>query len=164
MKTGRAILAGATGGLVMTVLAWIARQASLDLNAEMMLGTMVVSPPGGTAWLVGFAMHMMLSVLIALIYAWGFEHVTHRAGVGIGLAFALVHIVIGGVVMAMIPAVHPMIPEQMPAPGAFLMNMGAAFTAFFVIEHLLYGAVVGGMYGAVENARRANLTEPSMIS
>lgn len=164
MKIGRAILAGAIGGFVMTILAWAARQSGMDLNAEMMLGTMVVSPPGGAAWLAGFAMHMMLSILIALIYAWGFEHVTHRAGVGIGLGFALVHIVIGGAVMAMIPALHPMIPEQMPAPGAFLMNMGAAFTAFFVVEHLLYGAVVGGVYGAVENPRRAGMNEARTIS
>ncbi len=164
MKTGRAILAGAIGGVVMTALAWTARQLGMDLNAEMMLGTMLVSPPGGAAWLVGFVMHMMLSVLIALIYAWGFERVTHRAGVGIGLAFALVHVVIGGMVMAMIPAVHPMIPEQMPAPGAFLMNMGAAFTALFVVEHLLFGAVVGGMYGAVENPRRVGTSVPGTVS
>ena len=141
----------------MTVLAWLVRQLGIDMNAEMMLGTMFVSPAGSTAWLAGFAVHMMISVLIALIYAWGFEHVTHRSGVGIGLAFAVVHVIIAGMVMGMIPAMHPMIPEMMPAPGAFLANMGGTFVALFIVEHLLYGAVVGAMYGPVEHPRSDEL-------
>jgi hypothetical protein len=153
MNAGRAIVAGLAGGVVMTVLAWVVRQLGIDMNGEMMLGTMLVSPPGGTAWLVGFGLHMILSAVIALAYAWGFEQVAHRSGALIGLAFAVVHVVIAGVVMAMIPAMHPMIPEQMPAPGAFLANMGGAFVAFFIVEHLLYGAVVGALYGPVEHPR-----------
>jgi hypothetical protein len=164
MKVGRAILAGLVGGFVMTVLAWVVRQLGIDMNAEMMLGTMLVAPPSGTAWLIGFALHMMLSALIALAYAWGFEQLAHRSGVGIGLAFAVVHVIIAGVVMGMIPAMHPMIPGQMPPPGAFLANMGGTFVALFVVEHLLYGAVVGGMYGPVEHPRsdalRARPTTP----
>lgn len=154
MKAGRAIIAGLAGGLLMTVLAWVVRQLGIDMNGEMMLGTMLVSPPSGTAWIVGFVLHMILSALIALAYGWGFEQVAHRSGVGIGLAFAVVHIVIAGVVMAMIPAMHPMIPEQMPAPGPFLANMGGVFVGFFIAEHLAYGAVVGALYGPVEHPRR----------
>ncbi len=152
MRVGKAIIGGVVGGLAMTVLAWTARQAGIEMNGEMMLGTMV-SAPGTTAWLIGLLMHLMLSVLIALIYAVGFEHVTHRAGVAVGLGFAVIHVTIAGIVMAMIPAIHPMIPEQMPAPGAFLGNMGAIFVALFVLEHLLFGAIVGGMYGPVVRPR-----------
>jgi hypothetical protein len=111
----------------------------------------VSSSPGATTWVIGLVIHLMISALIALIYAWGFERVTHRAGVLIGLGFAVIHVVIAGVVMAIIPAMHPMIPEQMPAPGAFMTNMGGTFVALFVIEHLLYGAIVGAMYGPVEH-------------
>ncbi|MGH7531479.1 MAG: hypothetical protein ACREMN_13950, partial [Gemmatimonadales bacterium] len=57
-----------------------------------------------------------------------------------------IHIVIAGMVMGTFPAMHPMIPEQMPAPGAFLSAMGGTFVAIFVLEHLLYGGIVGGMY------------------
>lgn len=158
MKIGKAIVAGLAGGLAMTVLAWVARQTGLTLNAEMMLGTMTGNAPGMTTWMIGFVMHLMLSALIALLYAVGFERVTHRAGVGVGLAFAVVHIIIGGIVMGMIPGVHPMIPEQMPAPGPFLINMGGAFVAFFVAEHLMFGAIVGALYGPVSsrNAQAAS--------
>ncbi|MBA3657860.1 MAG: hypothetical protein H0W69_10970 [Gemmatimonadaceae bacterium] len=152
MKVGKALIAGIVGGAAMTTLAWLARQMGIDINAEMMLGTMV-SPPGTGAWLIGFAMHMMLSVVIALIYAWGFERVTHRAGAVVGLGFAVIHVIIAGIVMGMIPAIHPMIPEQMPAPGAFLANMGTTFVAVFVLEHLVYGTIVGALYGPVVSER-----------
>jgi hypothetical protein len=152
MKAGRAIVAGLVGGLAMTVLAWLVRQTGLQMNAEMMLGSMVSSSPGLTTWLIGFVMHLVISALIALAYAWGFERVTHRAGTAAGLGFAVIHVAIAGVVMAMVPAIHPMIPEQMPAPGAFLANMGATMAALFVIEHLLYGGIVGAMYGPVRHA------------
>ena len=152
-------MAGLVGGIAMTAVGWVARRLGMEMNAEMMLGTMMVAP-GLTAWLLGFMMHLVISALIALVYAWGFEHVTHRAGLAVGLGFAVIHVVIAGMVMAMIPAIHPMIPEQMPAPGAFLTNMGAAFTALFVIEHLLYGAIVGAVYGTVAFPRPVRATTP----
>ncbi len=152
MKAGKALVAGIIGGVAMTLLAWLARQMGIGMDAEMMLGTMV-SSPGNAAWLIGFAMHMMLSVAIAFIYAWGFERVTHRAGAVVGLGFAVIHVFLAGMVMGMIPAMHPMIPEQMPAPGAFMANMGTTFVALFVIEHLMFGTIVGAMYGPVVSAR-----------
>ena len=152
MKVGKAVSAGLAGGGAMTALAWLVRQMGIDMNAEMMLGTMV-SSPGSAAWLIGFVMHMMLSVAIAFIYAWGFERVTHRAGAVVGLGFAVIHVILAGMVMGIIPAMHPMIPEQMPAPGAFMANMGTTFVALFVIEHLMFGTIVGAMYGPVVSAR-----------
>jgi len=151
MKTGRAIVAGLVGGVAMTVFAWLVRQAGLDMNAEAMLGSMMSNAPGLATWLIGFMMHLVISALVALLYAWGFEHVTHRAGAAVGLGFAVIHVIIAGIVMAMIPAMHPLIPERMPAPGAFMAKMGATFVALFVIEHLLYGTIVGAMYGPVEH-------------
>jgi hypothetical protein len=153
MKMGRAFFAGAVGGVAMTALGWVARQIGLQMNGEMMLGTMVSRSPGGAAWLIGFAIHLTLSLLIALPYAWGFERVTHRAGATVGLGFAIIHLIIAGLMMAIMPAVHPMIPEQMPAPGAFLANMGPPFVALFVIEHLIYGTIVGALYGPVLHLR-----------
>jgi len=152
MNVRKALIAGIVGGVAVTALAWFVRQMKIDLNTEMMLGTMV-SSPGTAAWLIGFAMHIMVSALIALAYAWGFERVTHRAGVVVGLGFAVIHIIIAGLVMGIIPGMHPMIPEQMPAPGAFMANMGTTLVALFVIEHLIYGAIVGALYGPVVSAR-----------
>lgn len=150
MRAGRAVLAGVAGGIAMTTLAWVVRQTGMDVNPEIMFGTMIATADGG-AWLAGFAMHIVLSIVIALIYAWGFERVAHRAGIVVGLGFAVIHIIAAGLVMAMLPAIHPMIPEIMPAPGAFMSGMGAMGVGFFLLEHLLYGAIVGGVYGTVQH-------------
>lgn len=72
-----------------------------------MQGTMLGLEPGTTAWIVGFIMHLMISGLIALVYAAGFEYITHRAGWIMGVAFSIVHVLIGGIVMGMVPAMHP---------------------------------------------------------
>ncbi|MEW5916786.1 MAG: hypothetical protein AB1762_10285 [Gemmatimonadota bacterium] len=153
MRLGKAIYAGLAGGIAMSILGFLARAGGMQLDAEMMLGTMLGSAPSSGTWAVGLVIHLMISAVIALAYAAGFEYVTHRASAGLGAAFSLIHIVVAGMFMAMMPALHPMIPEQMPAPGAFLVNMGAAHTTLFVVEHLMYGAIVGGMYGAVLHPR-----------
>lgn len=157
MKIGRAVVAGLAGAMAMTILAWIVRLTGIEFNSEMMLGTMTNRPPDGVTWTIGLMMHLILSVVIALIYAWGFEHWTHRAGAKVGTGFALIHIVFAAMAMMMIPMIHPMIPEKMPAPGAFMMNMGGIFVALFFIEHLLYGSIVGATYGAVVHPRESDV-------
>ncbi len=149
MNTGRAFGAGVVGGVVMTILMWMARTfMGMHMNLSMMEGTMLVQPPGPTAWIVGFIMHLIISGLIALLYAWAFEHVTHRAGAAVGAGFGLIHAVIAGFAMGMVPAIHPLIPQMMPAPGAFLSNIPGGVIALFVL-HLVYGAVVGAIYARV---------------
>ena len=149
MNSGRAFVAGVVGGAVMTAITWMARTfMGMPMNLEMMEGTMLVQTPGAVAWTVGFVMHLMISGLIALLYAWAFEHVTHRAGAAIGAAFGLVHAVIAGLVMGMMPAVHPLIPGVLDAPGAFLSNIPMGVLALFML-HAIYGAVVGAMYAPV---------------
>lgn len=148
MKAGKAFVAGMIGGAVMSVLMWLGRIMGMPANLEMMLGT-IVTDPGATAWIVGFVMHLMISGSIALIYASGFEHVTHRAGWLVGAAFSIVHATIAGTVMGMMPAMHPRMPIPVMAPGAFMSSLGVRGVVAEFVLHLAYGAVVGAMYGAV---------------
>lgn len=152
MNFGRAFLAGVVGGLIMTIIMAFVRTTMMpDANPEMMLGTMTGSAPGMATWIMGLIIHLVVSGMIALVYAVGFEYVTHRAGVLIGLGFAIIHIIIGGIVMGVMPMMHPMIPEQMPPPGAFMLGMGAMGAGLFVLEHFIYGAIVGAMYVPVHS-------------
>ena len=153
MKAGRAFVAGMVGGAAMSVVMWMGRSMmGMDVNLSMMLGTMFVQSPGSTAWVIGFIMHLMISGLIALIYAWGFEHVTHGAGWLVGVGFSLIHSIGTGLFMGMMPVVHPMIKSgQMPAPGIFMANKGAMYVVMLFVLHAIYGAIVGGMYGEVVN-------------
>ena len=65
MNLGRAIVAGTVGGTAMTGFRWMARQLGFEMNTELMLGAMITAP-GSAAWLIGFAMHLIISALIAL--------------------------------------------------------------------------------------------------
>ena len=117
-------------------------------SLEMMLGTMVLQPGTG-AFALGMMMHLIISGLIALVYAWAFEHVTHRANALIGAGFGVIHGVIGGMVMGMVPMMHPLIPEMMPAPGAFMSSTGMMGVVAEIVLHIIYGAVVGAVYRPV---------------
>ncbi len=150
MKTGKAFLAGVVGGAVMSVIMFMARTVMhMDVKLELLLGTMIGLTPGTTAWLVGFVMHLMISGLIALAYAWAFENVLHRAGWQAGALLAVAHIVIAGLFMGMMPAMHPLVPETMPGPGFFMLNLGVMGLMAFVMLHVIFGAIVGAMYGPV---------------
>jgi hypothetical protein len=154
MKTGKAFLAGVLGAVVMSGILWIARNAmGIPAHMEMMLGTMVVQKAALTAFLIGFGIHVLIGGVLALVYAWGFEHVTHRAGWLVGAGFGLVHATISGLGMAMVPAIHPMIPEQMPAPGAFMSNLGVIGIVAEYALHVVYGAIIGALYGPVIRER-----------
>jgi len=149
MNVGGAVLAGVVGGAAMSLLMWMARtMMGMPANLEMMLGTMFADP-STAAWLIGLLLHLMLSGAIALLYAWGFENVTHRSGWLTGVGFSVIHIVIAGVVMGMMPMMHPRMPNPISPPGAFLSNMGMTGIVAFVMLHVIYGAIVGAMYGPV---------------
>ena len=134
MKYGKAFGAGVLGAVVMTVIMAMARAMGMPVNLEMMLGTMMGGPPSAAKWVMGFIMHLMAGGIFALIYAVGFEYLTHRADWLVGVRFG---------------AMHPLIPEQMPAPGAFMANLGMMGVIAEIMLHLIYGAIVGAMYGPV---------------
>ena len=107
----------------MSVLLAFGRAMGMPAKLEMMLGTMMGMAPGIITWIIGFMMHLIISGLIALLYALGFEYIAHRSGWAVGAAFSIIHILIAGPFIGMMPAMHPMVPEQMPAPGAFMSNI-----------------------------------------
>ena len=125
MKFGKAFWAGVVGGAAMSAIMVMARLMGMPVKLELMLGTMIGLAPGPAARIVGFLMHLVISGLIALLYAVVFEKVTHRADWKIGAAFSIIHTLIGGMAMGMVPAMHPLVAEQLPAPGAFMANLGA---------------------------------------
>jgi len=145
MNTGRAFLAGVVGALAMSVMMALARAMGMPANLEMLLGTMLGLEPGPTAWMLGLMMHLVAGGVFALFYAWGFENL-QTAGAGIGSLFGLGHALVAGVFMGMMPMIHPMVPEVLPAPGPFMANLGMMGIVAEIVLHLLYGAIVGAMY------------------
>lgn len=155
MNGSKAFLGGVVGGAVMSAIMWMARNLmGMEVHLEQILGTLFGGPPTLGKTLMGFVLHLVLSGMIALLYAVGFEKVTQRASAGLGVLFSLPHIVLAGIFMGYIlPVMHPLVPEQMAGPGPFMSNLGILGVVAFVMLHLIYGAIVGAMYTTVTPSR-----------
>jgi hypothetical protein len=159
MNYSRAFIAGVVGGAVMVIILTLVRvMGIMDVNLSMMEGSMITASTGPGVWILGFIMHLIISGLIALVYAAGFEYVTHQAGWLVGLGFSLIHILIAGIIFGFLPAMHPLMPNPMPAPGFFMSNKGLMGVIAFAMLHMIYGATVGAMYHTVETRERVRTT------
>jgi len=127
----------------------IARAAGItDLNLGILWGSIFTQNTSSGTWVLGSIIHLIVSGLIALIYAAVFEAI-RGSNWFTGLIGGAVHAVIGGLLLSALPAIHPAIPDVIRDPGAFAINYGFATAALFVIGHLIYGIIVGGMYTPV---------------
>jgi hypothetical protein len=157
MKLGRAVVAGCVGGamalLIIGIASWV-WNADADLCAW--FGVMIVGErPGG--WVAGCIAQLGIAIIAALVYATVFELVTRRAGAILGLVVAVPHVIVAGLAIGFIPAPHP--AHDFGPPGAFLEYRGIWIVIAFIVAHLVFGAVVGALYGqtrrAVPMTRRA---------
>lgn len=175
MDVTAAVAGGLIGGAVMMVVLYPARAAMPDqmrLDFLKLIGTMLV-PAGAAAYVAGFAVHAMMSGLFGIVHG-GLLELVSVASVGEGAAwgavFGLGHAAIVGAMMAVMPMMHPRMrpehPKMVPAlegiatsasaideellepPGFFLMNYPAATVMGFVALHVMFGVIVGVVYGA----------------
>lgn len=139
MNIGRAVIAGMAGTVVMTAVGlWMAPMMGIPaMNpAQMLAGAM------GGMIVLGWMAHFMIGITLASGYALTGSRLPGPAVVR-GALFA-----IAPFLMAQI-AVMPMM--GMPVfSGSMAMAMGS------LIGHLVYGAVVGGVYGEATSPQLAS--------
>jgi hypothetical protein len=152
MKTGRAIVAGIAGSIVvviaMCVVGWLTGTNS-DLCR--LGGVVLTGRLDAIGWLAGAAAQLAIAIIAALVYAAIFELVSRRAGPLIGLAIAVPHAIVAGLAMGFIPAT-PLIEAGVGVPGAFMEFYGPWVVATFVLAHLAFGALVGKLYGRARHS------------
>lgn len=148
MFVGRAFFAGIAGALAMSVFSAMARSLDVPINISLLLGTIPGWVPSRDTWTLGFVLNLLIGGLFALPYAWMFEYVTHTATSAIGARLGALHAIAVGGLLTGVPAVHAGVPELLPAPGAFMVAYGYDGIVVFFLVHLVYGAVVGGLYGS----------------
>ena len=136
----------------------------MKMNLFLMLGTMIVgnkplaSGHGAStvvnkpmAYMTGGMIHGVMSIVFGLVHvaiysALGLE----SALVAWGLLFGLVHWLVSGIGLSMAPAMHPLMKRgQMDSPGAFALNYPPMTAMGFFILHMVFGVVVGALYGAL---------------
>ena len=151
VNMGKAIAAGLTGTLVMTtimVMAPIMGMPKMDIAA--MLGSMLAGgppAPGSFAWIVGLIMHLMIgSVVLSTAYAMISNHLPTSSPFAKGLIYG---VILWLVAQAMV----------MPMMGAGLfsshMPQGLMMAIGSLMGHLIYGAVLGSIYGSQRSEKPA---------
>jgi len=147
MKLGRALVAGLVGcGLVIVAMAIAGAVSGTEADLCALTGAVITGRTGAVSWLVGCLAQVVVAIIAALIYAAVFEWLVRRAGALIGLAIAVPHAVIAGIVIGFLP-VSGMLNAGIAAPGAFLEYRGWVVIVTFVLAHVGFGAIVGALYG-----------------
>lgn len=150
MKSGRALVAGLAAALAMSAAMALLRVAGIRIDLESMLGSLVIPAAGEMRWTAGFALHLALGALIAWFYAAGFEFAVQRAGILVGSGLGLSHGLLVGLFTSGIADMSPFVSTLHSPPGPFFVH--AASHALvgplaFMLLHVLYGAIVGWLYG-----------------
>lgn len=131
MNPGRAFVAGVIGAVVMSLIMMWLRAVGVEINLELRLAALI----GLRIWLVGFVLYLIIGGVLALAYAVGFEWILNQAGVGAGLLLGACHTIFAGFVWSVLGG-----------PGPFWFGLGAAGIGALFGLHMLFGAIVGGLY------------------
>ena len=158
MKYGQAFVAGVVGGVLVSAVTAVARALGILVNFELLLGTILGHSPSLATWLAGLAAHLLIAGSLGLAYGWGFENLSGRADWRVGLGFGAVHAIAAGILIWGLPAIHPLVTERIPAPGPFLSRLGGLGVLVGIGVHLMYGAVVGALYGPTRRYSAASAT------
>ncbi len=152
MDWGSAIVAGVLATAVMTILMYLGKAMGMPMDMPRMLGLMFVGPGSGAVTTLGLVAHVMMGVIFAIIYGLLFNLFGIAPGGQWGAIFGAAHGVLAGLAFGMMPALHPRMGdgEELPAPGVFGHNLGAAVPIAIIVLHVVFGAVVGGVYARLD--------------
>ena len=151
-EIGWAIGAGLIGGAVMVAVLYMGiamMPNQMRMNLLLMLGTMML-PAGVMAYVAGAMIHAGMSVAFGLIHAGVIAGADIESATAVwGLLFGLVHWAIVGMALGMMPLMHRGIQRQeIEAPGFYAISLGPVTAMGFLMLHLLFGLLVGVIYGA----------------
>ncbi len=151
MDFGSAVLAGIVATVVMTAIMYMAKSMGMDMDMPRMLGLMFAGPDkSGLVFGIGLMVHLMMGAVFGIVYALGFEVLGVEASWLWGAVFGVVHGVMAGTAMEMMPAMHPRMGdgEVLADPGPFARNYGAMMPAGIIMMHVIFGIVIGLIYNA----------------
>ena len=147
-----AVVAGVVATVVMTIVMYMGKAMmpqQMPMNILHMLGTMMTRSTG-PAYMMGAMMHGVMGVIFALVHVALFVAFGLEALVAWGILFGVVHWVIAGMGMGMMGTMHPVVRSgEMMAPGPFVKNLPMMNVMGFLMVHVIYGLVVGGLYQAL---------------
>jgi magnesium-transporting ATPase (P-type) len=152
MKLERVISAGIIGCVVVLALVWLAGYfAGADADLVALTAATVFGRVAAGTWIAGFAIQLVLAFVASAVYAALFEWVTLRSGLLIGLVIGIPHAVVAGLAVGFLPG-DRLLGAGIAPPGAFFEYRGVWCLVAFIAAHLIFGCIVGAMYGATRHA------------
>lgn len=148
MDWASAIIAGIVATGVMTVLMAMGTSMGIHMDMPKMLGAMFVDPGSSMVSKIGLAVHIMMGVAFAIIYAALFDALDVDASLAWGALFGAGHGIVAGMGMGMMPMMHPRMGEGegLPVPGPFGVKLGMMAPVGLIVLHVIFGTIVGGIY------------------
>jgi hypothetical protein len=144
IKRTTAVVAGIIGATWMVAILGLAKGLGLtSLNIPLALAALTTGSASGMTWLLGLVLFLLIGAAAALLYAAVFESVG-GAGPARGALLGLAHWILTGLLLAFIPAMD----ESLTGPGFMGINRGIVSPPLLLAAHLVFGAVVGGVYRA----------------
>lgn len=155
MNLSSSVLSGFCATLILTTLEAGAQAMHFSrMSLPYLLGA-AFTPNRDRAKVVGFVAHLVNGQLFALLYVAVFNAIggaTLLRGALLGLVQAMVVLL---VVVPLLPYIHPRMAtmhqgptriRQLEPPGPFALHYGWATPAVIVAAHVVYGAILGGLY------------------
>ncbi len=147
MSATRAFIGGVAGAMAMTMASLVLAQLGIHVGLEQLVAVLLGFAPGASlARGAGFLVHLLIGGWLGILYAYGFERLTCRAGWGVGAAFGMAHLIIAGFGLGVIGLGLRAAHLSSVAPALFDANQGLSGVCSFMLLHLLYGSVVGSLY------------------
>lgn len=149
MDIGSAVIAGLVATAVMTATMYMGRAMGMPMDMPRMLGLMFSGPENtGVVYVLGLAVHFMMGIVFAIIYALAFEFLGINATWLWGAALGVVHGFAVGLSFGMMPAMHPRMGDDqaLSAPGIFGKEYSPMMPAGVIMLHLVFGLIVGVLY------------------
>ena len=146
---------GFAATIVLTTLMALSQGLGLTrMSIPYLLGTMA-TPDRDRARVLGIGLHLINGWVFALVYLALF-HASGSATWWKGMMIGLVHAAfVLAVLMPALPAIHPRMASeiqgptalrQLEPPGFLGLHYGIRTPVTVVIAHLVFGAVLGGLY------------------
>lgn len=139
------LLAGLLGTLAMTSWMYVAHAFGVERhNPGFFLGTLLFGVTRA-AFAVGLVFHFLIGVIAAAIYAAVMSLLGLEGGVMWGMLFGIVHWLVVMIGYGFVASWHPAVKRgEVQNPGLFGLNEGWTEPAMAFIDHLMFGAIVGG--------------------
>lgn len=136
MNAARAFAAGIIGAVAMSLLMAGLRAVGIPLHIELRLAAML----GSSSAIVGMVAHLILGGLVGIFYAFVMEFLLEQGGIGPGILLGALNTMFAGFIWA-----------AFDGPGRFWSSFGPPGVIALFLVHILYGAIVGGVYKTQHN-------------